>query len=77
MILQWERTTILHSENRTLTLNRDSVLTLFHGNNNAENNKLYLSENKALSSFLSKQEFWALLLFSTLVRLRSTENRAV
>jgi hypothetical protein len=39
-----------------LLSNRDSVLTLFHGNNNAENNKLYLTENKALSSFLSKQE---------------------
>jgi hypothetical protein len=28
----------------------------WHENNNAENNKLYLTENKALSSFLSKQE---------------------
>ena len=35
---------------------KTSVLTLFHENNNAENNKLYLTKNKALSSFLSKQE---------------------
>jgi hypothetical protein len=38
-----------------LLSNRDSVLTLFH-ENNARNNKLYLTENKALNSFLSKQE---------------------
>jgi hypothetical protein len=34
--MQWERTTILQSENRTLTLNRDSVLALFHERSNAE-----------------------------------------
>ena len=44
-----------------LLSNRVSVQTLFHENNNAENNQLYLTENKALSSFLSKQEPWALL----------------
>jgi hypothetical protein len=43
-------------EQDPLLSNRDSVLTLFHENNNAENNKIYLTENKALSSFLSKQE---------------------